>query len=605
MFKVYSLDNGHDKFAFHSNVSNEYLALPVPSAITSDIILSGEDPNNEGKKIKILISDITEINDEDAFHYNIPLEFTKMPMETNPIGTERLAVESGVDGNKRQILISSMKIDSFSINSNIVLDWKSIVPATKNILKTDGLYLTDLRSDTNLIHVYSSLDLSQDSYIRNVKTPLALDWAANKGYVDDYTPSIERLPIATGSVLDWKGVPNLEDRITLQTDDLQSRSIQGIDEDAIAVPKGLDISGGKLTGLTEPETATEPITKGVFTDDQYDKITKFMLPFYTMSTLVDETAWYQLTETIIDTNTIFGRYSFILMIKNIALDDAVNSYKVTIDIQPGADLTIDSLYPVIKIEPLVKNSPINNNYLDSVVITNPSSIQFQMTIYFKINRISEDSSISIKHLPDTKLFVANDVIAKETIEPGFIIDTINYRRNTIMSNLSNSGSVKIESNVGGLKPTLILLADVEQQVEYSNPLLSASFFPPEYGCDKTGPGALYYTDLTKGGIFLENQIIGQPQFFRINYSISAGAGGFWVKIRMQNPISLFDIVKYTRITDITDSEDISVDFILYSDKLSASPEYGGNGLGGYQIFIEATDDITVVMESITRLNSQF
>ena len=76
------------------------------------------------------------------------------------------------------------------------------------------------------------------------------------------------------------------------------------------------------------------------------------------------------------------------------------------------------------------------------------------------------------------------------------------------TSLSGSGAVKLVSNGDTTKPTYSLAVGVPQQITYTAPLLdSQSYFPQMFVKDSTS----IYNETND--IFLENKILGQPQYW--------------------------------------------------------------------------------------------
>lgn len=108
-------------------------------------------------------------------------------------------------------------------------------------------------------------------------------------------------------------------------------------------------------------------------------------------------------------------------------------------------------------------------------------------------------------------------------------------------------------------------------------------------------------------VFKENQVLGQLQYWRVsfNYSGKSTNSAAGVKLFVINPVSGFERHLLTTLPQGDTSENfITLDVATYTDANSADPPLG-TGIGGYQLFMESTQDIDIVIKDVARLNSLF
>jgi len=107
--------------------------------------------------------------------------------------------------------------------------------------------------------------------------------------------------------------------------------------------------------------------------------------------------------------------------------------------------------------------------------------------------------------------------------------------------------------------------------------------------------------------FLENKSLGQTHVWRLIISYnkpSSTSSKFVINIRLYNPLSGFELIESTYISEETDSGSFSVQFITIADSASLpSPIGTGNG---YQISTSIVGDngsnCDITLESITRIS---
>lgn len=171
----------------------------------------------------------------------------------------------------------------------------------------------------------------------------------------------------------------------------------------------------------------------------------------------------------------------------------------------------------------------------------------------------------------------------------------------------NEGVVKINSNGNGSDPTYSLVDEIEQQITYTNfPLIidpTSSY--PENATNQDWT-AIYFTNGVSTNIFLENQVLGQVQFWRMdvswtNKTANNNAGLTWT---IENPVSGFE--RHMQIalpSGLTYGRTTFPAIYTYTDTNSAAAPLGV-GLGGYEFYIRVdNDNIAVTINDITRFSA--
>lgn len=184
-----------------------------------------------------------------------------------------------------------------------------------------------------------------------------------------------------------------------------------------------------------------------------------------------------------------------------------------------------------------------------------------------------------------------------------ITDPLPIWRRRRVNNYASGGVVKINSNGDASKPTYTTVGGTPQQVTYTNPILaSTTVFP--------GVGPFDNTNIydSVNNIFLEQPVIGMPQYWRFSFSYSGksinSSAGFY--LRVTNPISGFSRrLLLTLPIGETSNSFLTVDVSTYADSASLAPPLG-TGLGGYQFWLETqTSNLVIVVEDIARFTSTF
>jgi len=202
---------------------------------------------------------------------------------------------------------------------------------------------------------------------------------------------------------------------------------------------------------------------------------------------------------------------------------------------------------------------------------------------------------------------------KNTFKLLFILSFIFVINNLLFSayRIRTGGSIKIDSD-GITEPTYNLIAGVPQQILYSTPTLDSESYYPRNTKNKNVT-SVYSSDVVVGtityhGIYLENPILGQPQYWRVSFnyenkSINASEG---IRILLRNPISGFERTCLSTLPEgITFDTFITEPICTYADRNSL-PAPWGTGTGGYQFFIESTkQNIDVIIKDISRLNWEY
>ncbi|KMQ71186.1 hypothetical protein [Chryseobacterium koreense] len=172
----------------------------------------------------------------------------------------------------------------------------------------------------------------------------------------------------------------------------------------------------------------------------------------------------------------------------------------------------------------------------------------------------------------------------------------------------NDGVVKVNSGVGGAKPTLSLgpagnTYGPRQQILYTTPLVFADFPTtswPENTIPYPGVTANIYTGTTAGTQrWRENPIEGQVHIWRLLVTITAGNNSNGsVKATFLNPDSGFEINSIALIPSGTSGLAKPLTFYFYT---IADPQSIPVGKG-YQLFLESDISSTIVVDSFTRIS---
>jgi len=205
---------------------------------------------------------------------------------------------------------------------------------------------------------------------------------------------------------------------------------------------------------------------------------------------------------------------------------------------------------------------------------------------------------------------ASDTMLPSLLVPGTststlanITDPMPLQRGRILNNFSDGGAIKIDSNGDTSEPTFSLVAGVPQQIIYTAPIIDPSSVYPS--CGPFDSTAIYDTS---NNIFLEQPVIGMPQYWRITMHYSGKASnlneGFYVRI--SNPISGFTRrLLATLPTGETGNQYLTFDVSTYADTNSLLPPLG-TGLGGYQFWVESVSSpLTVIIKDVARFTSKF
>lgn len=183
------------------------------------------------------------------------------------------------------------------------------------------------------------------------------------------------------------------------------------------------------------------------------------------------------------------------------------------------------------------------------------------------------------------------------------------------SQAGNDGVVKINgSGVAGTKPVLSLSSNgntygPRKQVIYQVPLKFAD--PPTTSWPETVPGYndinidktpyIYYVDPNNANNirFKENAIPGQVHLWRLMTTVTAGSNSSGsLKATFLNPDSGFEVNSISILPSGSSGVPKPLTFYFYT---IADQESIPNGRG-YQVFLEADQSVSVVVESFTRVS---
>lgn len=176
------------------------------------------------------------------------------------------------------------------------------------------------------------------------------------------------------------------------------------------------------------------------------------------------------------------------------------------------------------------------------------------------------------------------------------------------SQAGNDGVVKINSGLGGAKPTVSLVAGGNtygppKQILYTTPLVfapSPTTSWPETTVPFPGITSNIYvgTDATTQR-WRENQINGQVHIWRIIATVTADSNSASsVKATFKNPDSSFEINSISLVPSGSSGQPKVLTFYFYT---IADPDSLATGKG-YQLWVEADAGVTFEMESLTRVS---
>jgi len=360
-----------------------------------------------------------------------------------------------------------------------------------------------------------------------------------------------------------------------------------------------------LTNGVDTVTAAEidqikNIGTTVISEDQWTSLSNTNTDFrlvYTATTTQDY--YYTFRPNISDTSSEYGLFHFMMR-----ASEPGGSYEELYEIK--VFVPKDCYYDQISNPPIISikgnthsTSPVFLGLLPTALNTN-----YQFNFYVHFNDSIVGLELSIYDLDDATLRMGNTTDTGGSSYPSDAISTLSFKKNQKVSNTDSMGSVKIVSNVDTSEPTYNLVVGTDQQLIYSNPLLDSQTFFPETAPIKD-VSSIYADVGGYNGIFLENPILGQPQYWRISFDYSGKIlnrnAGLYVKLI--NPLSGFTRRLLLTLPDgEIEQTFITVDISTYSDINSLAAPFG-SGLGGYQIWFEVvSDDMTVIIRDVTRLN---
>jgi hypothetical protein len=173
------------------------------------------------------------------------------------------------------------------------------------------------------------------------------------------------------------------------------------------------------------------------------------------------------------------------------------------------------------------------------------------------------------------------------------------------SQAGNDGVVKINSGNANVKPSFSLSAagsgyGPRQQVLYATPLVFAP--SPTTSWPETTvpfPGVTSNIYIAASGKWRENEIYGQVHVWRAIATITPGSNSSGsIKATFKNPDSGFEINSIQLVPSGSSGAGNILTFYFYTIADPASLDPGR----GYQLFLEADINCSVVMESFTRVS---
>jgi len=170
----------------------------------------------------------------------------------------------------------------------------------------------------------------------------------------------------------------------------------------------------------------------------------------------------------------------------------------------------------------------------------------------------------------------------------------------------NEGQVKL--NTGNLlKPTYtwggVTPVDTLQKITYASPLAFSVGPTSQWPQNILTPSQADFYD-SVNGTFLENTVLGQVNFWRfiLDYSGKAGNIAAGICVEINNTLSPFLEDAVVTLPRTSTSGTVVLLLATIADGLSLPPPFGTGQ--GYEFSLNSTDDITIEVSSITRINYQ-
>lgn len=307
-------------------------------------------------------------------------------------------------------------------------------------------------------------------------------------------------------------------------------------------------------------------------------------------------AFIPLTTAITDTSTTFGTFKFKIWQRNAGVSEDYMTCHLRVPQDCYHDGT--SIPPIMDIF----GTGTGTQKFHRVVASNlgtTGQVQFFLVVMNNGDGIldvycQDDFSCDLGAVTTAQL--SSSLITNET-------DTVYNYRGYENANWGSGGSVKIDSNGDTSEPTYALASGVPQQVIYTTPIIDSTSKFPQNGAQDS---SCIWDPVNN--IFLENQVAGQQQTWRISMHYSGKSSnnntGFY--LMLINPVSGFTRrMLATLPSGETGNDFLTFEVTTYADYYSMLPAYGGIGLGGYEFWIETLNDaITVVMKDVTRFTPQ-
>jgi len=307
-------------------------------------------------------------------------------------------------------------------------------------------------------------------------------------------------------------------------------------------------------------------------------------------------AFIPLTETITDTSTTFGIYRFHVWQDNGST--STDRLCCTIRIPKGCFHDGTSVPPLMDIFGTAEGT----KKFDRIVASN-MGVTGHVGIFLVVTN-NGDGILDVNIVDEINADLPTRLTA------GSPTSTLANQTSTVYNytgyenaNWGSGGSVKISSNGDTSKPTYSLSTGVSQQVTYTAPIIDSTSKYPQSGAQDS---TCIWDPVNN--VFLENQVAGQQQTWRVTISYSGKSSnnntGFY--LMLTNPISGFTRrMLATLPSGETSNSYITFEVTTYSDYYSMLPAYGGIGLGGYEFWIESIDTgLNVIIEDIARFTPQ-
>lgn len=165
--------------------------------------------------------------------------------------------------------------------------------------------------------------------------------------------------------------------------------------------------------------------------------------------------------------------------------------------------------------------------------------------------------------------------------------------------LNTGNSLKPSYTWGGIDPPV----GTWQQITYASPLGLSASPVTEWPQNITSPTDADLYD-SVNDTFIENTVLGQVNFWRVILAYSGKAGNIaaGIEVRIQNTLSGFLEVHTTALPRTSTTGCVALVLATIADAASLPAPFGTGQ--GYEFSLNSTDDLTLEVDSIARINYQ-